>query len=183
MKSWSFLRHGKNTSIVRGPPGSLCGLLSAHVDDQCKGGRGTIWKDATKRLRARFSSRECSYKEMIFHCPISVRVSKDIKPAKTRRNVKPDDCATHLEIRPSKEAGWRSRRGQTRAAKISLADAQPVGSPCSVVHRLEDNTLRGTVLWLTRITCRGSRTGLEERMAGTSSLPPALAPWLGSRTS
>ena len=37
-----------------GPPGSLCGILGVHVDDQVNGGRGTRWENAMKRLRARF---------------------------------------------------------------------------------------------------------------------------------
>ena len=41
-----------------GLPGSLCGILGVHVDDQVNGGRGTRWENAMKRLRARFSFRK-----------------------------------------------------------------------------------------------------------------------------
>ena len=34
-----------------GPPGSLCGILGVHVNDQVNGGRGTRWENAMKRLR------------------------------------------------------------------------------------------------------------------------------------
>ena len=45
-------------SGVVGPPGSLCGILGVHVDDQVTGGRGTRWENVVKRLRARFPFRK-----------------------------------------------------------------------------------------------------------------------------
>ena len=41
-----------------GNPGSLCGILGVHVDDQVNGGRGTRWENAMKHLRARFPFRK-----------------------------------------------------------------------------------------------------------------------------
>ena len=41
-----------------GEPGSLCGVLGVHVDDQVNGGRGQRWKKAIAALRLRFRFRK-----------------------------------------------------------------------------------------------------------------------------
>ena len=130
-RRWSKV-HDDGVKMLPGDggfPGSLCGILEVHVDGQVNGLQGTRWETAMNRLGAKFPVRTWiagggdftgSWLEQ--RPDFSIVQSQEtyatgVKPAKTRWNAKPGECATPLDIHKhllqrSKATGWLGRHGQ-----------------------------------------------------------------------
>ena len=79
-----------------GLPGSLCGILGVHVDDQTNGERGARWVNAMKRLQARLPVMDHWQGRVhrllvgtaVLFFRSTVQEGMRVKPAKRRRNAK-----------------------------------------------------------------------------------------------
>ena len=129
MKSLSFFQRRGLLSTFRVPSGSLWGVLGVRVNDQINGGRGAIWDDVMKILRARLFFRKCGtlvvesslesvleQRDDLFIVHSQPVHAEDIETTRTIRSAKLDVCATPFVIdghlSTSQQGNWLAEQTQ-----------------------------------------------------------------------